>query len=324
MMSRLLVTTVPFALSETRPLELLQRYSRDFLINPTGRRLTEDDLVGLVHDVEVLIAGTEPITSRVMDAAPNLHLISRVGVGLDNVDLHAARERGIAVSYTPEAPSPAVAELTLGLIFSLLRHTQVANLRMHRGEWYRHTGQRLSAVTVGLIGVGRIGSRVANMLLSLGVQRLLVNDTAPRGITSEGNNLHWVDKETMYNEADVISLHVPLTQQTNNMIAEQQLRQMKPLATLINTSRGGVVNEDHLLTALQSGHLSGAAVDVFGEEPYHGPLSGVDTCLLTSHMGSMSADCRAQMELEATEEAVRFIQGDELRGTVPEAEYELR
>jgi len=320
-MARVLITTVPFGAHNNLPLELLASAEVEYSINPLGRRLKEEELAQMAIDAEVIIAGTEPITAMVMKAAPNLKLISRVGIGLDNVDLLAARERGIAVSYTPEAPAPAVAELTIGLILSLLRHTNLANLKMHRGEWDRQMGRRMSEVTIGVIGTGRIGSRVLRRIPVFGTPRTLVNDLTPERKLVPELKLEWVSKEDIYREADVISVHVPMTKQTHNMIGAKQLRQMKPDALLINTSRGGIINESDLYQAMREGHLGGAAIDVFEDEPYGGPLAEIDRCLLTCHMGSMSIDCRSRMEIEATEEVVRFLRGLELQSRVPEEEY---
>ena len=323
-MSRVLITTVPFAQHNRLPLELLESLDTNYSINPTGRRLKEDELADLAANAEILIAGTEPITARVMDAAPQLKLISRVGIGLDSVDLNAARKRGIAVSYTPEAPAPAVAELTIGLMLSLLRHVHEANLAMHQGEWQRMMGRRIPEVTIGVIGTGRIGSRVLRRLVPFGSPRVLVNDLEPQASLVPELKLEWVAKETIYQEADVISLHLPLTEQTRDLIRADHLNEMKSDALLINTSRGGIVNEQDLFTVLQNGHLGGAAVDVFTDEPYDGPLGQVSRCLLTSHMGSMSVDCRTRMEIEATEEAARFIRGLPLESPVPEDEYQIQ
>ncbi len=320
-MARVLITTVPFGAHNRLPIDLLESVGVDFEINPIGRRLKADELASMVSDVEILIAGTEPITAAVMDAAPRLRLISRVGIGLDSVDLKAARERGIAVSYTPEAPAPAVAELTLGLMLTLLRHTHVANLGMHRGEWQRQMGRRIPEVTIGIIGTGRIGSRVLRRLVPFGTPRILVNDLEPQPNLVPELRLDWVGKDTIYREADVISLHLPMTKQTRNMIGREQLMMMKPDALLINTSRGGIVNEADLYEVLREGHLGGAAIDVFQEEPYAGPLAEIDRCVLTCHMGSMSVDCRSRMEIEATEEAVRYLRSLPLECSVPEDEY---
>lgn len=323
-MPKVLITTVPFGDRNRLPLELLEAAGIDYLINPLGRKLKEPELAELAADVDVLVAGTEPIGETVMSRASRLKLISRVGVGLDSVDLVAAERRGIRVSYTPEAPAPAVAELTLALMLSLLRGVHVANAQLHRGEWHRHFGRRIPEVTVGIIGTGRIGSRVLRRLAGFGTPRVLVNDILPDPNVAPALKLEWVDKEEIYRHADLISLHVPLTPQTRNMIRREHLEQMKPDALVINTARGGIINERDLADVLAAGHLGGAAIDVFEQEPYRGPLAGIDRCLLTSHMGSMSVDCRTRMEIEATEEAVRFLTGRPLAGAVPAAEYELQ
>jgi len=323
-MSKVLITTIPFGDKNRLPIELLEAAGIEYLINPRGRKLKEEELVEMVSDFDALIAGTEPITDKVMGCASRLKLISRVGIGLDNVDLVAAERRGIKVSYTPDAPAPAVAELTIGLMLSLLRSVHVANAQMHRGEWHRYFGRRIPEVTVGIIGTGRIGGRVLRRLSAFGTPRILVNDIHPNPHVTTDLKLAWVGKDEIYQQADVISLHLPLTVHTKNMVRREQLLQMKPDAMLINTSRGGIINEQDLAEVLKLGHLSGAAIDVFEHEPYGGQLAGIDRCLLTSHMGSMSVDCRTRMEIEATEEAVRHIQGQALEGLVPLEEYEVQ
>lgn len=323
-MPKVLITTVPFGDKNRLPLELLEGAGIEYLINPIGRKLKEDELAEMASDFDVLIAGTEPITDKVMGCASKLKLISRVGIGLDSVDLLAAERRGIQVSYTPDAPAPAVAELTVGLMLSLLRSTHLASAQMHRGEWKRYFGRRIPEVTIGIIGVGRIGGRVLRRLSGFGTPRVLVNDLRPDVKAAPEFKLEWVDKEEIYRQADIISLHLPLTVHTKNMIRREHLMLMKPDAMIINTSRGGIINERDLAEVLDAGHLSGAAIDVFEQEPYRGALAQIDRCLLTSHMGSMSIDCRTRMEIEATEEAVRFLTGQPLHGSVPPTEYEVQ
>jgi D-3-phosphoglycerate dehydrogenase len=319
-----LITTTPFALMNQLPLELLKASGIKFLINPLGRKLTEDELTEMVEDFDIIIAGTEPITQKVIENAPNLKLISRVGIGLDSVDLLAAQKNGIKVSYTPDAPAPAVAELTLGLIFSLLRSIHVANSQLHKGQWNRIFGKRLSEITLGIIGVGRIGSRVIRRTKPFGSPRLLVNDINPTKQSDMDFKLEWVSKQTIYEDADIICIHLPLTRHTHNLITKKELLSMKSDAAIINVSRGGIINEKDLYDVLKSGHLIGAAIDVFEKEPYTGALTEIERCILTSHMGSMSVDCRSRMEIEATEEVVRFFKNKSLINEVPQAEYEVQ
>lgn len=321
---KVLITTIPFGEKNRLPLELLEEVGVEYQINPLNKKLTEQELAGLATDVDVIIAGTEPITDYVMERAPKLKMISRVGIGLDSVDLLSAKRRGIKVSYTPEAPSPAVAELTIGLMITLLRSVHISNSQMHQGVWHRYFGKRIANTTIGIIGVGRIGARVLNRLSAFGTPRLLVNDVMPNKELNRKFKLEWVDKETIYQQADVISLHVPLTGKTKNMITKDHLMMMKPEAIIINTARGGLINENDLFEVLQAGHLSGVSIDVFESEPYEGNLSKIERVLMTAHMGSMSEDCRTRMEIDATEEAVRFLTGRPLEGLVPKEEYEVQ
>ena len=228
------------------------------------------------------------------------------------------------MSYTPDAPAPAVAELTIGLMLTLLRSVQLSNIEMHKGKWHRFFGRRLSEVTIGIIGVGRIGTGVLQHLQGFGSPQILLNDTAPNYDLNKEYNLKWVDKESIYKQADIITIHVPLTSQTKNMVKKEQLFSMKEDSIIINTARGGIINEQDLYDVMQTGHLSGAAVDVFDFEPYNGKLREIERCILTAHMGSMSVDCRTNMEIKATEEAIRFLTNQPLESVVPEEEYTVQ
>jgi len=210
------------------------------------------------------------------------------------------------------------------MMLTLLRSVHVSNSQMHAGQWHRFFGRRLSNVTIGIIGAGRIGKGVIRHLQGFGNPKILVNDIEPDLQFGDEYGLEWSSKEQIYQVADIISLHLPLTGKTKNMIRAEQLRMMKDDAVVLNTARGGIINEDDLYDVLHAGHLSGAAIDVFDFEPYDGPLREITRCLLTAHMGSMSVDCRTRMEIEATEEAVRFLTSKPLEGVVPEEEYEVQ
>lgn len=323
-MPKVLITTVPFGDKDRLPLDLLEKAEIEYLINPFKKKLTEDQLAEIIPDFDALIAGTEPITEKVLNRAVSLKLISRVGIGLDSVDLIAAQKRKIKVSYTPDAPSHAVAELTLGLMLTLLRAVHVSNSQMHKGKWHRFYGKRLGKVTIGIIGVGRIGTGVLKRLKGFDTSKILVNDIEPNHDLDSEYKLEWSSKEQIVKEADIISIHVPLTHLTKNLITEKDLYSMKSDTIIINTSRGGIVNERDLYEVMQSGHLTGAAIDVFEKEPYDGPLKDIERCLLTAHMGSMSVDCRTRMEIESTEDTIRFFTGIKLENEVPKDEYDAQ
>ncbi len=321
MKKKILISTVPFGEHVKKPLELLQAESDiEYVINPLGRKLSEDELAEMIPPYSALIAGTELISKKVLDRASHLKVIARVGVGLDGVDLLEARRRHIAVSYTAEAPAPAVAELTLGLMLDLMRNISLANQQMHANQWKRLYGGRLGESTIGLIGCGRIGSLVVQHLQGFSPKRILVYDT--QKISKPG--IEQVELEELLAHSDLVSLHVPLTSQTKNLLDHKRLKKMKSSAFLINTARGGIVNEADLARALQDKIIAGAALDVFEQEPYGGPLAQIANCLLTSHMGSMSFDCRTRMEIEATQEALLFLKTSQLQQAVPESEYELK
>ena len=263
---KVLITTIPFGDKNPLPLKLLENSGFEYLINPFNKKLTEDQLTEIITDFDVIIAGTEPITEKVLNIATNLKLISRVGIGLDSVDLLAAKKRGIKVSYTPDAPSQAVEELTIGVMLSLLRSVHISNLQMHQGEWNRFIGKRLKEVTVGIIGVGRIGKGVLKRLKGFETSKILVNDIVQNHELDKDYKIEWTSKEKIYKEADIISLHIPLTHLTKNMIRKEHLLTMRHDAMIINTSRGGIINEHDLYEVMLSGHLSGAAIDVFEKE----------------------------------------------------------
>jgi len=321
---KVLITTIPFGIKDPKPLKLLEDAGATYLINPLNKKLNEDELIEIIDEYDIVLAGTESYSERVLNQAKNLKLISRLGIGLDGVDLNAAKKRGIKVSYTPDAPAPSIAELTLSHIITLLRSVHTSNIQMHNGMWNRYLGKTINESTIGFIGVGRIGTRVIEMLKVFGNPRLLLNDVVPNKSLNDKFNVIWTDKDSIYKECDVISLHVPLTPETKNMIGTDQLMMMKSDASIINTCRGGIINEDDLFEVMQSGHLNGVAIDVFDNEPYSGNLTKIDRCLLTPHMGSMSVACRTKMELEAAEEAVRFMKGKSLKGEVPQFEYDIQ
>jgi len=319
-----LVTTVPFGQIDSEPLDKLEDNSIKYTINPIGRKLKESELAELIEPYEVLVAGTEPITEKVLLKAKNLKLIARVGIGLDSVDLNFARSKGIKVTYTPDGPSAAVAELTMAQMLSALRFTHIIERGLRQGVWQRKMGRRLNNLTVGIIGVGRIGKRVIQHLKGWGAAKVLAHDIDMDETFSILNNFEWVDLKTLLLNSDIISLHVPLTPDTYNLIDAKVLPLLKKNCVIINTSRGGIVNESDLIKHLKKHKDFTAVIDTYEIEPYSGELSSLDNCLLTCHMGSCTVDCRFNMELGATLEAVRYYKNEPLLIEVPEYEYELQ
>jgi len=227
----------------------------------------KEELPRLLGDADALIVrSATKVTEELMEAAPRLKVIGRAGVGLDNVDLEAARRRGIKVVNTPEASSVSVAELAILHILNALRRIVDGTVSLRDGRWEkkRLMGRELMGKTVGIVGLGRIGREVARRLLAFGT-RILAYDKYVRESPLEGVEL--VDLETLLRESDIITIHVPLTPETHHMISDRELEIVKPGAVIVNTARGGVLDEAAALRALRDGRISVLSLDVFEEEP---------------------------------------------------------
>jgi len=298
-----------FGANDPAPLARLAQAGLELVDNPYKRKLTQEELLTLLPGVSGIIAGLEPLNREVLSRS-QLKVISRVGVGLSNVDLEAAAELGIAVRYTPDAPTIAVAELTVGCLLSLLRRVMEMDRTLHQCRWEKCVGYQLAGRTVLLVGLGRIGRAVARLLAPFGV-RLLAADPAVEQ-TPQGVEL--VSLAQGLPQADVISLHASGSQQ---VLGPEQFALIKPGAFLLNPSRGELVDEAGLQAALDSGRLAGAWLDAFQQEPYAGPLTGYANVILTPHVGSYSAECRLDMEMQAVNNLLAALAE---QGLLPEAQ----
>lgn len=308
MRKKILISNIGFGDASSQAIGVLENKAL-VIENKDRRRFTEEDFIKTIQDVEILIAGTEKITTSVLENAPCLKLIARVGVGVDNIDLDAAREKKISICYTPDAPSESVPEFTLALIFNLLKGIGESDRKMHQAKWHRPMGRMLSSCIVGIVGAGKIGSKVAQLIHSLSSSTtVLFYDPYVEAIPSAEK----CDLEDLLKRSDVVSLHLSLNAGTKGLINEDLLSKMKQGSYLINTSRGSVIDEGALYTALQTKHLAGAALDVFNVEPYNGALTELDNCLLTSHIGSMTHEGRALMENQVAEDVVRYLDNQSL------------
>ncbi|MEN8375545.1 MAG: phosphoglycerate dehydrogenase [Gemmatimonadota bacterium] len=262
----------------------------------------EGDLAPQLEEVDAIIvrSGTK-LTRELIEAAPNLRVIGRAGVGVDNIDIDAATERGVAVLNAPSGNTTSAAELTFALLLSLARRIPSADRSMRAGTWDRKTfrGMELHGKTLGLVGAGRIGAEVARRARAFGM-RIMAYDPYLSDERADTLGLVVAPLETVLEEADVLSLHVPLTEATENLIDDAALRRMKQGSFLINAARGGVVDEDALLAALQDGHLGGAALDVYAHEPLPGdsPLRGVEGVVLTPHLGAATREAQRNVAQE--------------------------
>lgn len=293
-----LLSVSSFGAAGDGPLRLLEAAGVNVVPNPHGRKLTEDEVAELIAGVDGVIAGTEPLNAAVLEGAAHLRVISRVGVGLENVDLNAALRMGIVVRNTPEALTDAVAELTLGGILSVIRQIGRMDRDMHAGAWERQMGGLLRGKTVGIVGLGRIGRRLAELLRPFEV-RLLAADRAPEPDVAEQLGVRYVELDELLRESDVVTLHLPGME--DSLLGADEIARMKAGAILVNASRGGLVDEAALHAALADGRLAGAYLDTFASEPYDGPLRDLPTVLLTPHAGSYAAEARERMETEAAQ-----------------------
>jgi D-3-phosphoglycerate dehydrogenase len=279
--------------------------------NPYNRTLTEAEAIALLaeHRPIGMIAGVEPLTGDVLrSAASHLRVISRCGTGMDNVDVAVAKELGITVCNTPAAPAEAVAELTLGLILALIRNIPAHDQSVRKGSWKKKMGLLLSEISVGIVGLGRVGKRVAMMLRPFGT-KLLATDVMPDHDWIAAHGVSLVSLPQLLAASDVVSLHLPYaTGELHHLINAERLAAMKPASFLLNTSRGALVDEEAVRGALQSGQLAGAAIDTFEHEPYTGVLLDAPNVILSPHAGSYARATRNRMELEAAQNLVKEMQ----------------
>lgn len=272
--------------------------------NPHGRKMTEEEVSDLLRTsgAEAMVAGVEPLTRQVFEANPQLRMISRCGSGLDSVDTAAAEDADITVFRTPEAPAEAVAELTISLAIAVLRRVGEADRLIRSGEWHALMGRSYGRSRIGIVGLGHVGSRVASVSAALGAE--------------VGYTDHYVDNDAyeqfdsvldLAKWADVLTLHLPIDEDTHYTVNAEVLDALGYGGVVVNTARGGLVDEEALYEALSDGRIAGAALDVYESEPYSGPLATLPNVMMTCHMGSYARQVRAAMESEALRNALDYL-----------------
>lgn len=271
--------------------------------------LEEDALVRLASDVDaIVIRANGSVTARIMDAAPKLKVIGRHGVGIESIDCDAAAQRGIYVVNTPDANTEAVAETTVGMMLAIAKRMCEANQQIHCGDWrarYRLIGSNLTGRTLGVVGLGRIGRRIAQIARDGFGMKVLFYDAVEIDCEHEQ-----VDLDSLLARADFVSVNLPLTSQTRGILGAERLARMKEGSYLVNTSRGGIVDEAAVAEMVRVGHIAGAAFDVFAREPIEpqNPLLNDPRILLTPHMAAHSKEAMIAMSMVA-EDIVRVLNG---------------
>jgi D-3-phosphoglycerate dehydrogenase len=309
---RLLVTPTSYGKNDHRLKTELEDQVGEVIYNPTGKPLTSDEVARLLPGIDGYIAGLDAIDATALGAADRLKVIARYGVGFDNVDLDAAREKGIVITNTPGANSVSVAELTLGLMLALARQIPEAVEAVHQGKWPRYAGISLEGKTIGILGLGAIGKQLARRLSGFDC-RVMAFDTVPDVGFADENRIDLTTLEAVVEQADFLSLHLPLLAETRGMVNDAFLGRMKQGSFLINTSRGEVVDEDALLRALQSGHIRGAGLDAFTVEPPESgnPLLALPQVIATPHLGAQTDGATSNMGWLAMRDCLAVLKNEQ-------------
>jgi D-3-phosphoglycerate dehydrogenase len=307
---RVLVTTPYVTHDHAEAIALLEQAGCQLTFSyydPARPNRPPEELVSAAQGMDGILAGNDPWTRQVLGQLPRLRAISRFGVGYDRVDVEAATELGIAVANAPKGLDQAVAEFTVGLILALSRHIVTADRLVRQHAWSTLTGRDVAGTTLGLVGFGAIGRRVARLVQGFRM-RILAHDVAFDRAAAQELGVVRADLVEVLGEADCVSLHVPLLPATRGLIGEPELRRMKSSSYLINTARGPIVDEAALVRALRERWIAGAALDVFAHEPYRdGPLLTLDNVIVTSHIAGSSHQADHACRLLACENLVALL-----------------
>lgn len=300
MIKKAAITTTSFGQYDSGATILLQKSGFEIVKNELGRTMTKREILALCHGCAGIIAGTEPYDFDTLKGLEGLKVISRVGIGMDAIDMKAAAGLGIKVVNTPSGPVSAVAELTVCLMLDLLRKVSFMDREIRAGKWKKNMGNLLRGKKTGIIGYGNIGQKVGELLIAFGCD-IAYHDPA---INRRNGKIGPMRLDELLEWADIVTIHVS---GKSEIIGEKEFERMKRGAWLINVSRGGTVNEDKLYSSLKSGRISGAALDVFSEEPYGGALKGLNNVILTPHIGSYAAESRIEMETDAAKNLIKIL-----------------
>lgn len=285
----------------------IYKYFPDAKLNLDGKRFNQDELIEYIKDADAIIVGLEPINKDVLDRCPNLKIVSKYGVGLNNIDLDECKKRDIAIGWAGGVNKLSVAEMTLGYMLMLCRNLYVTSNQLKNGIWNKSGGAQLSGKTVGIVGVGHIGKEVVRLLKPFGC-KILVNDIIEQDKYYKENGLIEVTKEELYKSSDFITLHTPFNETTNNLITFYTMKLMKPSAFLLNSARGGLVNESDLKQALQSGIIAGAAIDAYLEEPpTDKELLSIPNLICTPHIGGNAEEAVEEMGSSAIRHLKQYL-----------------
>lgn len=309
-MKKVLVTARSFGNVSVEPIQILQEAGLEMVEHPKRGPLTKEEMLPLIQDAAAVIVGTDRIDREIMTAGSQLEVVAKHGVGVDNIDLESAADLGIKVAFTPGANTGAVAEMALGFMLSLSRNLTTADAKVRRGEWGSIVGRELAKKTVGIVGFGAIGRYLTQLLKGFGCCILAYDPYIDEDAAAE-LGVSVVSLGELLQNADYVTLHVPNTPETKNMIDKEALATMKPDAFLINMARGGVVNDQDLAAALADEVIAGAAVDVFEQEPPAAdhPLLHAPRIIVSPHMGAHSREAMNNMSVMAAANVAAVLSG---------------
>jgi len=313
---KILITPRSFASFSDKPLKMLTE--RDYKIkrNNTGRPYKKEEMLKLIKDVDGIIIGIDELSAKIIEEANALKVISKYGIGLDNIDINMATNKKIVVTNTPTANVDAVADLTFGLILSLARRVPEADRKTKSGEWGKIIGKSVCEKTLGIIGLGKIGRQVVKRAKGFEMN-ILVFDIVKDKKFVQKYGIKYVNLEKLLQKSDYISIHIPLNDATRGMISHEELEKMKKDAFLINTSRGGIVDEEALYDALRNNKLRGAALDVYKNEPLQEtPLKELDNVIMTPHIGAYTEEAIENMGTQAAQNLIDVLEGREPQNRV--------
>lgn len=294
-------------------LDILKKFTSDLVYNPYGRPLTEEELIPLLKDCDGYFAGVDYITEKVIKECNNLKVISRYGVGVDRVDLLAAKQKGILVTNTPGANSVAVAELAMGLILNVARNISVLDKKTRGGEWVHSSGIELGGKTMGILGLGAIGKNLAKYAQGFSM-KVMAYDPYMDEEYAKDNNIKVAAFDQVISNSDVISLHLPLNEETWHLINEVTINRMKKEAILVNAARGGIIDEDAAYEALKEGRLGGLGLDAFEmEPPKASPLFELDNVVITPHTGAHTKEAIENMDIMSVENLINLLSGKDCK-----------
>jgi len=302
---KVVVSAVAFSKNKELVQALLNQFP-DAVINYDGKRYVDVELVEYYKEADAIITGLERIDDELLSKLPKLKLIAKYGVGLDNIDIEACKNRNVKIGWTGGVNKHSVAEMALGFMLMLSRNLFTTANQLKSGTWNKSGGFSLSSRTIGIIGIGHIGKELVQMLKPFNC-RILVNDIIDLSDFAHANNVELVTKEYLFQNSDIISVHTPLNASTKDMINKETILQMKQSVFLINTARGGIINEEDLKWALSSNRIGGAALDVFNVEPPEDTeLMSYPNLIATPHIAGNSYEAVIAMGMAAINHIVSY------------------